>query len=101
LWRTPQAVAWEQLGWTRVVARYCHWSIQAEDSPEVPVALLGELRQLEDRLGLSPMAMLRLRWTIEQTPDDGSGSAPSSEGAKPASAVPAPQRRARVRVPAS
>ena len=26
--------------------------------------LLGEVRQLEDRLGLSPMAMLRLRWQI-------------------------------------
>ena len=22
LWTTPQAVAWERLGWTRVVARY-------------------------------------------------------------------------------
>ena len=27
-------------------------------------ALLGEVRQLEDRLGLTPMALLRLRWEI-------------------------------------
>jgi hypothetical protein len=29
-------------------------------------ALLAEARQMEDRLGLSPMAMLRLRWEIQE-----------------------------------
>jgi hypothetical protein len=32
--------------------------------PRATAALLGEVRQLEDRLGLSPLAMLRLRWEI-------------------------------------
>lgn len=62
LWRTPQAVAWERLGWTRVVARYCSALAVAEKS--MSPAMLAEVRQLEDRLGLTPMAMLRLRWEV-------------------------------------
>lgn len=63
LWRTPQAVAWEALGWTRVVARYALLVLDAE-KPDATGALLAEVRQLEDRLGLSPMAMKRLQWEI-------------------------------------
>ncbi|WP_159041177.1 hypothetical protein [Streptomyces sp. WM6349] len=65
LWATPQAAAWERLGWTREVAQYVRWKVQAE---------LGDLdaskeaRQLADRLGLSPLAMLRLRWEV--APDE-------------------------------
>jgi hypothetical protein len=61
LWATPQAVAWERLGWLRDVAQYARHKVLAE---------LGELdsakeaRQWSDRLGLSPMALLRLRWQI-------------------------------------
>lgn len=70
LWRTPQAEAWADLGWTRVVARYARLVIQSETDdadrrPTAEVALLGEIRQMEDRLGLSPMAMRRLQWEIE------------------------------------
>jgi hypothetical protein len=74
LWRTPQAVAWERFEWTRVVARYVVLVLLAEDSlgwvfdAAVKVApdvkFLAEARQLEDRLGLTPMAMLRLRWEV-------------------------------------
>jgi hypothetical protein len=69
LWRTPQAAAWHDLGWTRVVARYACLVAQSEiDNPDrsqtAEVALLGELRQIEDRLGLSPMAMRRLQWEV-------------------------------------
>ena len=62
LWATPQAVAWDRLGWTREVAQYVRWKVRAE---------LGDLdaskeaRQLSDRLGLSPLAMLRLRWEVD------------------------------------
>jgi hypothetical protein len=65
LWATPQAVAWERLGWTREVAQYVRWKVKAE---------LGDLdaskeaRQLGDRLGLTPLALLRLRWEI--APDE-------------------------------
>lgn len=62
LWATPQAAAWERLGWVRVVARYAKVLLDCESS--LSVGLLGEVRQLEDRLGLTPMAMLRLRWEV-------------------------------------
>lgn len=67
LWSTPQAVAWEALGagCVRVVARYV--VLLAEADVGEPKAAM-EVRQLEDRLGLSPMAMLRLRWEI--APDE-------------------------------
>lgn len=63
VWVIPQAVAWERLGWVRPVARYVRCLVAAE-VPGAPAALLGEVRQMEDRLGLSPMALLRLRWSI-------------------------------------
>jgi hypothetical protein len=61
LWRLPQAVAWERLGWLRDVAQYVRHKTFGE---------LGDLdhakeaRQWSDRLGLTPMAMLRLRWEV-------------------------------------
>lgn len=61
LWATPQAVMWERLRWTREVAQYVRWKVAAElgdlDSAK-------EARQLSDRLGLNPLALLRLRWEI-------------------------------------
>jgi hypothetical protein len=61
LWATPQAVAWEHMGWTRVVARYCRFVLAAENGNKDAMA---EARQLEDRLGLTPKAMRLLLWTI-------------------------------------
>lgn len=61
LWKLPQAVAWERLGWLRDVAIYVRHHVLGE---------LGELdqakeaRQWSDRLGLTPLAMLRLRWEV-------------------------------------
>jgi hypothetical protein len=63
-WRTPQAAAWAHLQLARTVARYVRALVKAE-RPGAVAFLLGEVRQLEDRLGLTPMAMLRLRWEIE------------------------------------
>lgn len=61
LWRLPQAVQWERLGWLRDVAQYVRFKVMAElgdmDSAK-------EARQWSDRLGLSPMSMLRLRWEV-------------------------------------
>lgn len=68
LWSTPQAVAWERLGWNRVIGRYIMLLQKVEASLEngKPSALmLGEVRQLEDRIGLTPMSMLRLRWEVD------------------------------------
>lgn len=68
LWATPQASAWERLGYTRIVARYARLLALADDPEATTPPILTETRQLEDRLGLSPMAMLRLRWEI--APDE-------------------------------
>ena len=63
LWSLPQAVAWERLGLVRTVGRYTRALVKAERM-EAQTFLLAEVRQLEDRLGLSAMSMLRLRWEI-------------------------------------
>lgn len=65
LWRTPQAAAWAVMGegTTRTIARYCRLSLIAED-PNAPATIHGEVRQLEDRLGMTPMSMRRLMWDI-------------------------------------
>jgi hypothetical protein len=63
LWATPVALLWEQNDWTRVVARYAVMLGKAE-SPSATGPVLTETRQLEDRLGLTPLAMLHLRWEI-------------------------------------
>ena len=65
LWRTPQAQVWAQLGYTRAVARYVQLLLAAEKS-EASAAVLSEVRQMEDRLGLNPLALLRLRWQIDE-----------------------------------
>lgn len=78
LWALPQAVMWERMKWTREVAQYVRWKCLAE---------LGDLdagkeaRQLSDRLGLNPVAMLKLRWEVvtdevaEKRRDQGNGKA--------------------------
>jgi len=40
------------------------------------VKLLPEMRQLDDRLGLSPKAMAQLRWKIADVPGEGERSEP-------------------------
>lgn len=86
LWALPQAAQWERLGWTRDVAQYVRHKVMAE---------LGDLdgareaRQWSDRLGLSPMAMLRLRWEVTA---DEVGQRRDSRAAAPKSA------RARLKV---
>lgn len=65
LWATPQAVEWERLGWTRDVAQYVRHKVLAELGD---LDAAREARQWSDRLGLSPMAMLRLRWQV--VPDE-------------------------------
>lgn len=62
LWRTPQAVAWERVGWVRVVGRYCRVLVESERT--LDSKLLAEVRQLEDRLGLTPKSMRLLLWSV-------------------------------------
>lgn len=67
IWRKPQAVMWEKNGDVLLVARYVRLRNLSQDPASlesVNVSVLNELRQLEDRLGLSPMALKRLQWEI-------------------------------------
>jgi hypothetical protein len=61
LWATPQAVQWERLRWTRTVATYVRWQVRGEGGD---LKAAQEARHLNDRLGLNPVAMQRLRWTV-------------------------------------
>lgn len=87
LWRLPQAVQWQRLSWTRDVAQYVRHKVMAE---------LGDMdgakeaRQWSDRLGLSPMALLRLRWEI--VPDEVTAKRETK------AAAPAKTARARLKV---
>lgn len=81
LWQLPQAVQWERLGWLRDVAQYVRHKVMAE---------LGDMdgakeaRQWSDRLGLSPMSLLRLRWEI--VPDEVAAKRETRAAATPKSA---------------
>lgn len=61
LWSAPQAVAWERLRYHREVAQYVRWKVQAEWGS---LDAAREARALSDRLGLTPLALLRLQWQI-------------------------------------
>ncbi|WP_165242113.1 hypothetical protein [Corynebacterium lizhenjunii] len=58
---------WEQLKFETQVGMYLLARNTAQDlllAGEPNGALLSEVRQMEDRLGLSPMALKRLQWEI-------------------------------------
>ena len=95
LWSTPQAAAWERLGvgCVRIVARYV--VLLAEADVGEPKAA-AEVRQIEDRLGLSPQAMLRLRWEI--APDELAEAREQRNTPKPKTSV---QRRMHLVDPAA
>lgn len=65
VWKHPAAVVWDQQQLYFVIARYVRDCIRAED-PKASAILKAEVRQAEDRLGLNPTAMMRLRWEVAQ-----------------------------------
>ena len=81
LWQSPQATVWERTGVARTVARYVRTVTRAE-SPEATGAILSEARRLEESLGLSPAALLRLRWEIVDGPDQIDGPVELDEVAR-------------------
>lgn len=64
LWAMPQATAWESGGHVEVVGRLLALRHDFARTPRLASGLSAELRQLEDRLGLSPKALMGLRWRI-------------------------------------
>jgi hypothetical protein len=90
LWQLPQAVQWERLAWLREVAQYVRWKVLGE-SGDLDAA--KEARQLADRLGLTPLSMLRLRWEIA---DSASGTRATADGIAPGSVTSIASRRSRL-----
>lgn len=81
LWGTPQAVMWERQKYPRIVARYVRFIVSLER--EFDPRMASEVRQLEDRLGLNPLALLRLRWEIPAKEEQQStGPTPAAEPAR-------------------
>ena len=67
VWRLPQAAAWIKMRITLVVARWVRNCLLVENDNHTTVAIAhlhAEIRQLEDRLGMSPLALRRLLWEI-------------------------------------
>jgi hypothetical protein len=62
LWSSPQAVIWEESHAEREVAQYVRWKIRGEQGD---LRASAEARQLSDRLGLNPLALMRLRAEVE------------------------------------
>ena len=90
LWATPQAAQWERLRWTRTVAQYVRWEVLGESGD---MDASREARQLSDRLGLSPMAMLRLRWEVVDGP---AAARPGPTADEPAAVTDIASRRNRL-----
>lgn len=64
LWAMPQAVMWAESHAMREVAQYVRWKISGEQGN---IDAAKEARMLSDRLGLNPLALLRLRAEVERT----------------------------------
>ena len=63
LWTTPQATMWASMHINHVIARYVMVTCLAEETQQA--GLLTEVRQMEDRLGLTPLSLQKLQWKIE------------------------------------
>lgn len=64
LWKTPQAIVWDEQRLHRVVAMYCRLAIRAED-PAAPSSLVEQLRRYEEQLLLTPTALRKAYYEIE------------------------------------
>lgn len=84
MWAMPQAAVWRETHSERAVAQYVRLKIRAEQG-SLPAST--EARQWADRLGLSPLALFRLRVEIEHAEQAAADGAKRREG--PASPAPA------------
>lgn len=68
LWSTPQAAMWAKNRMEDLVARYVRNCLTIESgAASVALAYItAEVRQQEDRLGRTPLALLRLRWEVTE-----------------------------------
>lgn len=79
-WRTPQACGWDA-GSLFMVARRALLEDEV-DAVENRLTVQREMRELDDRLGLTPKGLAQLRWKIVAD-EEGKGSAPGPEVKQP------------------
>jgi hypothetical protein len=65
LWSLPQANEWERMRCEDFVSLYCRVLV-AVSSDIDNTKLLAEFRHLDAKIGLSPRALLDLRWEIDE-----------------------------------
>jgi len=80
LWASPQATQWTSEDALASVVRWARLHAALLEDPAPGIS--AEMRQLEDRLGLSPKALLQLRWRI--VTDGASADAPKARRARAA-----------------
>lgn len=73
IWSSPQATAWDQSGRTLHTWAALHHDLIVGERATASIS--AEMRQHEDRHGLNPAAMLRLRWRIVDLSDEGTMNA--------------------------
>src|SRR5207245_5275892 len=84
LWTLPQATAWDQSGLSLVMLAVLHEEVVtvAKRGGTARSAVFAEMRQIEDRHGLSPKALAGLRWRIGEPDEEGEPeTAPSPSAA--------------------
>lgn len=84
MWKLPQAVAWQDLRLFWEVALHVRQMVRVEDGTS-SAALLMELRQHAEELGLLPSGLLRNRWVIA-VPAEAVKEVPRTSAAAPESA---------------
>ncbi len=65
VWASPMAHAWLDADVPGLV-RLAGLMERSRAGVDTPLTVLTEIRALEDRYGLSPMARRRLQWEVEQ-----------------------------------
>jgi len=86
LWKTPQAIVWEEQGVERAVARYVRLSIVVE-SGDVPAAKVKSVMEQERTLLLELGSLLKAGYRISSGGALTPAAAPKAEAAKPRSNV--------------
>lgn len=73
LWATPMAVQWEKLRWTHEVALYVRFQSKGELGD---AKAAQEARLRAESLGLTPTALQKLRWRVEELPQAAAAGRP-------------------------
>lgn len=69
LWRSPQATLWHRTRCYIIVARYVELLTKSTDTG-LGTGELGEIRQMEDRLAMTPKSMYALYVVVDEEAED-------------------------------